>query len=107
MLSDRFHFAFRVLQLPVQVIQLDLHKFEHAFIPGQEFVDRLRQHRVAAEAQMTDPAQPLLLPKIFHQADFRIVIEFQRPFADVVKQVKVKIIHPAFFHLFMEHRVHR
>ena len=98
---EQLHLGLRVLEMPVDIVQLDLTEFHFLSISLQEAL-----HDVIAsmggEAQVADAAIPFLLPQIVHNAVLFVQIGVDIHLADVVEQVEIKIFHLAFFQLARE-----
>ena len=105
--ADDLHLAFGVLQLPVQVIELDLHKIEYALVSCQEFVDGGRRNGVRAESEMTDLPQLLLLFEIADDVELGVVVYRDRFLVDIVEQVEIEKVCSALLKLLMKNAVHR
>ena len=61
---------------------------------------------MAGEAQMPDAAVLLLFHQILENTIFRIQILFNIHLAHIVKQIKIKVIHPAAFQLLFKNFLH-
>ena len=101
--DDDLIFALRVLQGPVEVIELDLDEIELSFMPREE---RLKQLRPAVEGESEVPDLPLFLQLQHVGKDVILLalIVFYRPLRDVVQQVEVKIVRPALSERDLEQR---
>ena len=101
--DDDLIFALRVLQGPVEVIELDLNEIELPLVPRQE---RLEQLRPAVEGESQVPDLPLFLhpQHVRKNVILLALIVFYRPLCDVVQQVEVKIVRPALSERDLEQR---
>ena len=91
-------FFLRLLQRPVQIVELDLTELHFLPMPLQKLLQR-GQTRVRGEAQMPDPAIFLLLQQIRDDVPPRVLIDPDGVFVDVVQQIEIKILHAALLQL--------
>ena len=94
-----------ILKRPVQIIELDLAEFHMLAISVQKAF-----HNVIAsmggKSQMTDTPFFLLLHQVIENTVFFIQISINIHFTYVVEQIKIKIIHSAFFQLCFKNAFH-
>ena len=87
-----------ILERPVQIIELNLTKFHFGAVgfqkPGHDFAASVR-----GKAQMPNPPVFLLLHQIGENAILLVEICIDVHFADIMKQLEVKICHAAFLKL--------
>ena len=96
--GEKVILLFRILQCPVQVVQLDLTEFHFISAVVQEFFQCFRM-RVAGKTQVADASQFLLFHKIIQNPPPLIHIGLDGVFVHVVQKIEIKILYPAFFQL--------
>ena len=96
------HFALRVLERVIEIVQLQLAKLHVLAIRFQEPTDSLRRS-VRRKAQMANAPAFLLFNQVAERAILRVVqILLDVHLAHIVHQVKIEVIHAALAQLLFE-----
>ena len=101
LLAQQVDLPLRVLEVPVEVIDLQLAEFHCVPVDREEALNDCTG-AVGGEAEMTNASVFLLCCQVVVNPVSRVEILIDVQLADIVDQIEVKILHAAFFKLFLE-----